>query len=183
MRLFVQIPITDYIREQVKDVQDKFRDLGNINFVDPELFHYTIKFLGEPEGSIEEVKSALSEVEYPKFNLHSNGIGVFPNIQDIRVLWIGAENRREISRFHKKIEEKMINIGYDPHDYEVYTPHLTFGRVRNVKGEDKREMTRLIKEMEDLDIGNYEVDKFQLMKSELTPDGSVYEVLENYDLK
>ena len=91
------------------------------------------------------------------------------------MIWVGLNPADKIIELRKRIDEALLDISSKD---EEFTAHLTLGRVKFIK--DKEKFNTGLK----VDIKNieFEIDKFLLVKSELSKDGSKYIVLETYTL-
>ena len=73
----------------------------------------------------------------------------------------------------------MAKIGFPAED-KKFNPHLTIGRIKFSKG--KSRLTNAIRGNDDLRSEPFEVSSVNLYKSQLTPKGAVYTVLEEFKL-
>ncbi len=102
---------------------------------------------------------------FRRFRASLSRIGAFPNLNYIRVLWVGVENgAADIIRLHNLIESK-IPFGMD----KDYHPHITLARVNSRIDEESKKL--LSADMKD----EFDVTGFSLYRSTLTPSGPVYE--------
>ena len=76
------------------------------------------------------------------------------------------------------LDLEFIKLGFKKE--KSYIPHLTIARVKGAK--NKEALISLIKEMENVDIGDMMVNKLVLKKSELTPVGPIYPDLIEFKL-
>ena len=76
------------------------------------------------------------------------------------------------------LDEEFLKLGFKKE--KSYIPHLTIARVKGAK--NKEALINLIKEMENVYIGDMLVDKLVLKKSELTPVGPIYTNLKEFKL-
>lgn len=174
MRLFVAFDVSEDAEKELKRQQNALKK------TDPGLgftkeFHLTLKFLGEvDESRIGELKSRLSRIKFEAFTANLSDAGVFPSENYIRVAWVGLEPKEKIIALQQQIEG--ILEGMFPKE-ERFHPHLTLARVKFIK--DKKALLESMKKMK-VDKVAFEVGSFKLMKSTLTPEGPVYEVLEEF---
>ncbi len=179
VRLFVGIPIPEDVRKKLSSLLDLLKKTdADISCVAPQNLHLTIKFLGEvgTEQEIKKIKEILSSVKYDKFMLHLDGVGAFPSLERINVIWVGVKGN--IIPLIKKVESRLDYIRKNDHPYEV--PHLTIARVK--KGRNRNKLHDWIKEHSNRDIGFMEIDRIVLYSSELKPDGPVYTYLAEFHL-
>jgi len=183
MRLFIAIGIPKQIKEALQKCSNELQqvikqnDLAKCNFVDVNNMHLTLKFLGEVnEQKLNDIKDALYEIDFESFNAQLSNVGIFPNENHVRVVWVGIKDGKHILKLQKDIEEKMDAIGFEK-DNKEFHPHLTLARVKFVK--DKSRFTELLKKIE-VDNVEFNVNGFSLIQSTLTPEGPVYKVLAIY---
>lgn len=164
----------------VKEVQESFRELGKMKIVPAELVHVTLKFLGEvDEGKIADIEQSLENISCEPFPCLIKGVGVFPNIKRPRVLWLGIEGN--FDPLHKQVEYYLEKEGFEP-DKREFTAHATIARIRHIPRSNMEQFASIVKEMEDVEFGEFTVDNFRLKKSILTPAGPVYETLRQFNL-
>ena len=169
MRCFIAIDLeNDYFKElqsQIKDIKGTF----------PKSFHLTLKFLGEvEENKADKIKELLRKIRFEQFNIYSSNIGFFPNENYIRVVWVGLEPRDRIIELQKKIDNELLKLFPKEKKFE---PHITLARIKYIK--DKGKFKELVKNIKVEKI-EFKVDNFKLMKSTLTKQGPIYEVIETF---
>ncbi|MFP3130103.1 MAG: RNA 2',3'-cyclic phosphodiesterase [Nitrososphaeria archaeon] len=178
MRAFVSINIEN--SELIKKIKDVAHEVRNeeygINITKDENLHFTLKFLGEiNENEKEEIIDNLSKISLKSFSIRLRGLGVFPDLNYIRIIWIGAESQ-ELMQLAEEVDKNTIGIKSD----EKFVPHLTIARVKSVR--DKAGLRDRIIRFSKIDLGSYAVDKFYLMESKLLPEGPIYEPLKVFNL-
>jgi 2'-5' RNA ligase len=145
-RTFVAVDFPQDYVGKIAQIQSKLKDF-NIKFVDPNLVHITLKFLGDVnENQIEQIAGALDGINIPSFEAKIENVGVFPKPKYVKVIWLGAEG----------------NFG-ELHD--------------NVESALKEAFLKVLYELKDIEIGTFHVDAIKLKKSTLTPEGPIYETL------
>jgi len=183
-RLFVSVDLPDELADDVAAVQERFEDASGLNFTDPEQAHITLKFLGDvAEDRVETVADAVAEAvadaDVEPFAVQYEGLGVFPSMEYISVLWLGvAEGGDELTRLHETIEDRTTAMGFDPEDHE-FTPHVTLARMDHAGG--KELVQRGVGEWTPT-VGETTVEDVRLTESELTSDGPVYSTVERFPL-
>lgn len=179
LRTFIAIELSSEIQEKVGEFANSLRNpQDKITWVSTKNVHITLKFLGDvPANDIVSIQNIISEVAkgHKSLNASIKGTGVFPSERNPRVLWVGVDNgKEEIKNVFTDLENKLASIGISKEE-RGFTAHLTIGRIKYVK--DINEFAQNIsKHKEDL-FGNFLVDGISLVKSTLTPKGSVYETL------
>jgi len=185
IRSFIAIDIPQSIKNIIARVQSDFKESGaDVKWVNPELIHLTLKFLGNiKEEQIDEIKKSMikSVKGITPFFMTLRDIGVFPNIRYPRVIWMGLEDKTErLLILQKNIEENLNILGFTPEERK-FSPHLTIGRLKSLKG--KSRLANMIHAKKDMNIdGSISVNKINLMKSELRVTGPIYSVLETVSL-
>jgi len=174
MRAFLGISISDELKHKILEIQKKFSDF-DIKFVEPENLHFNLKFFREiSDEQVEGLKKILEEIteKFEPFEIEIKGLGVFPNKNYIRVIWVGVkEGFNTITTMAESIQDSIETIGFFRE--EKFVPHLTLGRVRTAR--NKEELKSLIEELENIEIGKMKVEEIKLFKSKLTPKGPIYE--------
>ncbi len=180
LRAFFAVNLEPRIVEEIREIQNRFRHLEGIRWVHPERMHITLTFLGEIEQNrVDQLSRVLAEParEVAAFSLSFRGAGVFPNLKNPRVLWLGVdEGREELRQIHALIQEAL---SYKERDRR-FSPHVTLGRRK--KNADLHLDAGLLSD-EIFCPGKQRVDRFHLMKSTLQPAGPIYEPLQEFFLK
>ncbi|WP_251342293.1 RNA 2',3'-cyclic phosphodiesterase [Haloplanus halophilus] len=183
MRLFVSVDV-DPLADGIADAQHRLPDAGGLRFVDPADAHVTLKFLGEVDPDrLDALDAALStavaDAGVDPFTLTLGGYGVFPSLEYISVVWVGArKGGPELTRLHEAVERETTGLGFDPADHE-FTPHVTLARMDDARG--KAAVQRVVREA-DPTVGSVDVREVRLTESTLTDDGPEYETVERYPL-
>ncbi len=162
----------------IKEIYRKLRQSGaNIKFVELHNLHVTLRFLGDTEDIllpelIDIMKQSIETVD--PFTLILQGIGVFPNTNYIKVLWIGLQQAEPLEEIASAIETYLPKLGFKT-EKRSFSPHLTIGRVRSAR--NKENLLNLLKAHRQNEFGTQPVETIKLMKSDLTPKGPVYSTL------
>lgn len=169
MRLFIAIDLDN--EEYFKDIQKQI-DTENAKINLTKAYHLTLKFLGEVSAAkVQKIKEALNKINLESFKIKTTKIGVFPNANFVRVIWIGMEPENEIIELKNKVDDCLSDLFRKEKDFK---PHLTLARVKFVKDKGKFiENLRKIK----IEEKEFEIKNIKLIRSTLTPDGPVYEDL------
>lgn len=184
IRSFLAIELPGTIRKKIEEVQGNLKSSNaDVRWVSAEKIHLTLKFFGNIEESRIEpiVKSIEQPIQNtPPFSLMVRGVGAFPHLKNPRVIWLGLIDGKEVlAFFQKEIEVQLEKIGFQKED-RPFHPHLTLGRVKS-----NREREELVKRMEKFreeDLGNFQVERIILLKSDLKPSGPIYTPLREMKL-
>ncbi len=176
MRLFVSVDLPDDLAAPIADLQDGFADAGGLNFTDAEQAHLTLKFLGDVgEDRLptleRELEAAVDDASVEPFTVRYGGLGVFPSLEYISVVWLGVEQGAdELTRLHEAIESRTTAMGFEAEAHE-FTPHVTLARMEHAGG--KARVQELVRER-DPTVGEATVEAIHLTESTLTDAGPIY---------
>ncbi len=181
MRLFLAIDLPPDLKEKLFNLGKKFNQaFPHMKLVEKENLHITLKFLGEvDEIRKDEIISLLRSQNFgEKFSASIETLGVFPNENFIRVLWVGiGEGRENISTLMKKIDKTLNTIGFLPE--RSYIPHITIARL---KQKPNKKFFDVFSKYRAEQFGEINVEKFVLFKSTLTKNGPIYEKIKEWCL-
>ncbi|WP_255192810.1 RNA 2',3'-cyclic phosphodiesterase [Natronobeatus ordinarius] len=185
MRLFVSVDLPDDLVEALTDVQAAFADASGLNFTDPEQAHITVKFLGDVDEDrvpdlCTELEAAVADAGVEPFPARFGGLGVFPSLEYISVVWLGLEDGgEELTRLHEAVEERTTAMGFDPERHD-FTPHVTLARMEHAGG---KELVQELVAERDPTVGETTVEELRLTESTLTAEGPVYSTVESFPLE
>jgi RNA 2',3'-cyclic 3'-phosphodiesterase len=184
IRTFIAVELDPILKEAIAAVQETLkRELHGLaagvrlQWTRVDSIHLTLKFLGDiEEGRVVDILHALEEAgrSHEPFIIDVKGFGVFPHLRAPRVLWMGLTGQTDrLIRLAESVDAALLPLGF-PVEPKPYTPHLTLARVK----EQNRTIGNALADcgvMRDVTSrGILPVRAVALMKSELTPSGSVY---------
>lgn len=163
------------------EIKSKLKD-SYINWVAADNMHLTLFFLGDtPEEQIplilKELKISLSETK--SFSFLLKGLGIFRNMHDPRVIWVGIENDNDLKKNKINIDKVLQKLGYKTEDRE-FKPHLTLGRIKNIKQKDS--LRDLVEKYRDFTFQEIFVSEVVFYESTLTPKGPIYKEIQKFKL-
>jgi len=164
-RLFVAIEIPAPVRKAI--FKELIAPLEGLKPVKEENVHLTLCFVGEAQEKAAAKK--LDEIEFAPFEIKIHGVSRFEE----NVVWLGA-NANEAGLLAQKI---CSALKVNPE--KVYASHITLARGK--EGADFFHEFAKVK-----NSGFHEtlkVNKFALMKSELTKEGPVYTKVKEFTLE
>ncbi len=183
IRCFVAIELPDKVQHLLTEIQGSLREeIGGASWTRKGNFHLTLKFIGEVESEkIDRIDSILQRafLSYKPFLIEVGGIGVFPNLDRPRVLWIGLKRgEADVSKLARVVNQRFVKMGI--RNESRFHPHLTLARLRRpVNLESKVEFFKKFDKV----IGTVlTVNQIALIKSELQRSGAVYTPLKHYKL-
>ncbi len=180
IRTFISIPISDDLKNELKQIQENLKSAGaDVKWIVPEGMHLTLKFLGDVKVSqINGICKAVSETtgNFLPFPISFSSVGAFPNVNCPQIIWVGiGEGKEIICEMNHKIEDRLAIIGFKK-EKKKFNPHLTIGRMRGLKG--FAELTKRIISIE-TPVERMMVSDIHVMKSQLTTQGAIHSVLES----
>jgi 2'-5' RNA ligase len=179
IRSFIAVDLDEpSLRERITNSQIGLEQTGaQLKLVDPNIMHLTLRFLGEiPRAAVEGVKEALSGLQFHAFEAYFSGLGVFPSMKRISVVWVGmTRGSEQLNEIFHQLEPKIRQLGI-PADNKGFSPHLTIARVRS--GVNRDILAEYVSSMREHEFGGMQVTSVRLKKSTLTPKGPIYETLQ-----
>lgn len=183
-RLFVAVELPAGAQEALAASMGQLRGLtpAGVRWVQPAGIHLTLKFLGEVKGGLVEpllgaLREAAAGVGKAAFPLHLDGLGVFPNRREPRVIWAGVGgDLGSLAGIQGRVEDAAAALGL-ARERRAFRPHLTLGRVRDgVTPAARRELGSVVAEQGPVVAAAYawDVEEISLIRSVLTPQGAVY---------
>lgn len=145
-----------------------------IKWVDPGKLHITLRFLGDTSPS--QVKSIIKILEetVPEFQVPEvefMGLGLFRNIRDPRVIWIGMDPGPILPALKIRMDQKFEPLGYPP-EGRKFRPHLTLGRIKYIR--DQNVLKDLLEEYHDTLFQKNRPTEVVYYESILRPSGPEY---------
>ncbi|MEM1570297.1 MAG: RNA 2',3'-cyclic phosphodiesterase [Candidatus Bathyarchaeia archaeon] len=173
IRCFISVDVEDSgILQVVQNLQKKVEETENIvKTVEVENMHLTLRFLGElPQQAVKRVMDGLKSLSFKPFKIEFKGLGVFPNLSYVRVVWVGVgEGVEKLEDLHNQVNGILKRLGFG---VEEFSPHLTIARVKAVR--NKPGLAKLLDEYRDTSFGYTDVRSVRLKRSTLTSKGPIY---------
>ena len=145
-----------------------------LKVVKPSILHVTLKFLGDTEETmvtrvVEVIERSAEDIR--AFPLKLRGMGAFPSLSNMRVIWVGIEDGKELAILAERLDDSLASLGVR-REKRAFRPHLTVARAKGaVSGDAIRDV---ITANTATDYGEYIIDRVTLKKSVLTPQGPIY---------
>lgn len=179
MRLFIAVNLSEKQRLEVDRLQQRLKkNLAGVKWITAHDLHLTLKFLGETDPPrLPSILTALNNLaaELHRFILQLNGVGVFPNPQQARIVWCGVSaGREELRQSAAKLEQALAGVGFKA-ERRSYLPHLTLGRLRYPV--DAATVNSLLTREAGFISTPAVVDKIIIYQSRLTQAGAIYKML------
>src|SRR3989344_3456426 len=94
-RLFIGIPVS--ANDEISELITRLKSIdAALSLVPADNLHFTLKFLGGvDESKIAELEAKLESIlkTEKKFEISLEGVGVFPDLQYLKVIWIGSKTK------------------------------------------------------------------------------------------
>lgn len=176
MRCFIAINLPNTIQNYLAGLIESIRQ-DKVKWVEPKNLHLTLAFLGEvAEEAMPNLIKQMETIQLPSFALKLDRLGAFPNADQPRVINISVQDKTNTLFQLYKMLEQTLTQGNWPLDAKPFSGHITLGRVK--------EGSQPININLNVPIDNLEftIKEFSLIRSQLTPQGPIYSVLQNYPL-
>ncbi len=183
VRAFLAIDLPVEILNEIRSIQSGLRKTlqGTVRWVRPEAIHLTLKFFGDIFGDDIVMISRVMEDhagEEGLFALDVKNLGVFPDLNRPRVLWLGISGDVErLIRFQKSMDKKLYEKGFTK-DERPFRPHLTLARIKEPKG--LIGLAKILGKRDNYAAGHFDARELALFRSQLTPQGAIYTKLAHF---
>ena len=178
IRSFVAFDIdNDLVVRRFSEIQELLHKTGaDLKLVQPENIHITMRFLGNiSPGIVDLIHEAMKKVAFVPFDVDIRGLGAFPNLGHVNVIWAGiGKGSDDLRNIFDQLEPRLRGLGFTP-DTKGFSPHLTLVRVRT--GRTKAELIQSIGDLADYEFGTIKAICLKLKESVLTPKGPTYTTL------
>ena len=188
MRIFIAIDFPADIIQKIDNIISFLKTLTPakaIKWVSADNLHLTLKFIGDyPEQNLEQLIDIMDHElkPFPVFDITIQGMGMYPNEKNPRVIWLGISHDETLLKIHKQVDNTLQKVGVKP-DRRDFDAHLTIARARRRTGKAIVQEVGNILSTNKLDtLGQVTVDEILLIKSELTPQGPIYTQLHRVPL-
>jgi 2'-5' RNA ligase len=188
IRSFIAVELPEEVKSGLRQVQETLKSTNPscARWVDPYSIHLTLKFLGNVDANkidviVRSIKKAVQPVT--PFRLEVKGVGFFPSLQRVQVVWIGLTGDIEkLQLLQNNIETEVSPLGF-PTEKRAFTPHLTLARLRDNAGLlERQKMGEIIAKTEIETNMIIQVSSISLMRSQLTRNGAIYTRLSSIGL-
>lgn len=178
MRIFISIKLPENIINKIISIQENLKALNIIkaNFINKNNLHITIAFIGTI--SQENLKNIINILE----NIKSNSfIAILNNLElklnRSKILWL---NINSCDLYKLAAEIRLLLKDYIKLDHD-FNAHITIARIKDVCDINKLDefINFINTNQENL---SWQVNKFYLENSQLSTNGSVYNIIKKFTL-
>jgi 2'-5' RNA ligase len=182
IRAFIAV---DAVQSQsISEVLNEIHNSGaHVRVVTPAELHITLKFLGDiSEKIIPKIETAMMNavIDTKKFYGKLHGMGAFPGMSRINVIWVGVNDADALGRIATILDDSISALGVQ-RESRAFHPHITLARVKSPQ--NLEELIRIISKYKDRDFGDFLVEKIILKRSILTPQGPHYSAIAEVGFK
>lgn len=190
-RTFIAVKALDPVTKALTKLRGRLDpSLPGLRWVEPEQLHLTLAFLGDVDHAdlvpiCQAVAGAIQGRR--RFELHVQGLGVFPTADRPRVLWAGlvGNDLEKLNDMQKAIGSAVRDVGYPPSD-DRFHPHITLGRFNTGRGfrsggrgsfplpVSSADLNAILNRYRDWVGGTFPIAEVVTFASMLTQEGPVY---------
>lgn len=180
MRLFFAINLPDNIKENLVPVMENMQKLNphhSLKWVKTKSLHLTLHFLGEQSNAMaDKIIKTVDDLGdgFEAINVKVGEWGGFPNLHCPKILFFTLKDSQALHDLYKKIGSKLKTMGLET-EKRAWKTHVTVARNKNAFKPIKINPA----ELPNLE---WQVQSFELMKSNLLKDGAEYEVVKSFNL-
>lgn len=179
-RLFLAIRPPMETHAALRSAQESIRrqmSHSRLRLTPMEQTHLTIHFLGDASkvdrtALADEIRRQIFQTP---FKLRLASAGAFPDTHRPRILWVGTTAAPELLGLYYRLERMLSDLHIDI-DRRPFVPHITISSVVTSHDVLKSDLIRV-------EPVSFVVDRFALLKSMPSAEGSVYETIEEFLLK
>lgn len=184
-RLFIAVPLSSAVRELMGELETQLkRHDWPVKWVDPDLAHITLKFLGNTASDrVPEIQRAVESViqQHAGVDVAIGQIGAFPSANRPRILWLGLDGDfSPIAELAQGVDVAMEGQGFERED-RPFLSHITLGRMRRGKTPPD-DFEQVIRALEASSVA-VALDRVQLVRSVLDRGGPTYTTLAEWPLR
>ncbi len=175
LRLFTAIPLPTKV---INDLKLTIENISQTNIkmrkTLPQNLHITLCFLGnKKEKEIPQINQILTQISHQTktFILILEKIVFFPSTHKPHMIWAKFKENKEYENLVKKIFKKTSTNSNNKN----ILPHITLARIKQ-KGPINISLPNL-------QIHPITVSSFNLVSSQLTSDGPIYNIMSSFKLR
>jgi 2'-5' RNA ligase len=178
LRLFVAVPIPSEVKAGISVAQNELRQLLPLRAASwsrPENMHLTLRFLGGVEANRVEALAASVKAVAAGFGalpLVAERLGAFPDLRYPRVLWAGVHDPADrLAGLQQRVIAATDAFTEEPAERN-FTGHITLARIKRIKRAEAEMIASFLQNAAGLQFGGWTAEHLELIRSELSPEGS-----------
>lgn len=179
MRLFFAINLPEKIKSELNKInQDLKQKLPKAKWVEKQNIHLTVKFLGEINDNdlprlINSAENIVKRAE--GFSVDLNSFNLYPPTHP-RIVYITLQSPQLIS-FAKDFITRIDKLDFIKTEHRGFLAHITLARIKNKFESEHFDLVQKTKYH-----NGFIVKSLDLMSSELTSQGPIYEIVKSFEL-
>lgn len=189
MRLFFAVEAPRGIQKNIQNFLEKIRprlSFLKASWVPQENIHITTLFMGEmPQEKLSALKDCAQRgvQGFSPFEVALNGLGVFPNERNPRVLWLGlASGGDTLIKLTNQLAQTLTQKEFS-FDKKEFHPHLTIARIKALIGQAAFKANWLETLNDKMEPpSKWWVRDLVLMESQLARPHSIYQAIKRFPL-
>jgi 2'-5' RNA ligase len=175
LRIFLAVDIeAPAVVERIVSIQRELAATGaDLKPVEPQNLHFTVKFLGElAEPQLRDLIRRLDGLTAPMVTAELRGVGVFPSLSRISVIWVGVDPQAStvLERLSREVDRRLAGLA--PPERRPFKAHLTICRVKS--GRNRAQLAEAVRRLGDVEVGSAPLTALKVKQSTLTPKGPIY---------
>jgi len=180
LRLFIGIPLAVATASDLATVVNRIRSNATeyLRWSAPESWHITLQFLGSTTlQQYECVTAHLRELRYPPIQIR---LGALDTFNRAGILFVDVLVSPELLALQQAVTAATAPCGFTP-EMRPYHPHITLARRKGKGG--GMELRKLKSRIDPPPrFSSFTAENFVLYESIPTPEGSRYEIREQFSL-
>jgi len=154
-----------------------------IKWLSPLQLHITLAFLGDTSMDQLNLTGQMLSRVIPAYEVpvvQYKGLGLFRNIKDPRVLWIGLDIDPVIQIMKAELDRELKQLGFRI-ERRDFRPHLTLARIKWLQNTEG--LKDLLNAYRDYYFQESEIAKIIYYESILSREGPTYKVIKSVRFK
>ena len=188
LRLFLALPIPSEVKARLSAAQDELHRLlppRAASWTRAGNMHLTLRFLGDVRSDQAEALIARVTTATTCFGvlpLVAERLGAFPDLRYPRVVWAWVHDEADrLVELQRRVVAATDDFTQERAE-EKFTGHITLARVKQIKRPQAEVIASFVKSAVSRRFGAWTAGHLELIRSELSPDGSHYTCLAKFPL-
>jgi 2'-5' RNA ligase len=187
-RLFLALPVPAEIKGSLSAAQDELRRMLRplaASWTRAENMHLTLRFLGDVHCDRVEALTAsvmAATTGFGSMHLVAERLGVFPDLRFPRVVWAWVhDDANRLAELQRRVAAATNGFTCERAE-EKFTGHITLARIKQIKRPQAEVIASCLQRAVNRRFGDWSADHLELVRTELSPEGSRYTCLANFPL-
>ncbi|MCX7760676.1 MAG: RNA 2',3'-cyclic phosphodiesterase [Hydrogenothermaceae bacterium] len=172
-RIFIGTFLTIDIEKHLTQIKKDFGGVISGRWVKKSNLHLTFKFIGdvpvERIHALKEVLSGIIDVDIDT-EIYLKGLGVFPNINQPKILYLKVKPTKELLDIQKEVEDRLYILGFKK-EIKRFIPHITINRIKEAK---ISQLMEKLQKYEEKSFGSQKRVRINIIESILNREGAEY---------